>query len=200
VPSGDPVPSDDEVDALLHTFDGVLRTPLHRGDVLGSFAGLRPLLAAAPVDTADLSRRHVVRRGHDGVITVVGGKFTTYRRMAEDAVDAAIDGAGLTARRCVTTRLPLVGAASRARLAQVPAPARLVARYGLEATRVTGDATPVAPGQTVTGAEFAFALRHEGALDVDDLLDRRTRIGLVPADRAAAKPAAIRALARFSEE
>jgi glycerol-3-phosphate dehydrogenase len=191
VPDGDPVPTDVEVKALLGAFDGVLARPLRSDDVIGSFAGLRPLLSASAsnVDgTADLSRRHVVHRGDDGVVTVVGGKLTTYRRMAADALDAAVDAAGLRAGRCVTARLPLVGAASRRRLAQLPAPARLVARYGTEGPRVlaAGSQTAVAPGLAVTAAEFAFAVRHEGALDAADLLDRRTRIGLVPADRAAA--------------
>lgn len=201
VPEGDPVPADAEIEALLRGFDGVLRTPLHRDDVLGSFAGLRPLLDGGGHSggTADLSRRHVVRTGDDGVLTVVGGKFTTYRRMAADAVDAAVVAGGLPARSCVTARLPLVGAASPARLAEVAAPARLVARYGMEATPVLagGADSPVAPGVAVTEAEFAFAVRHEGALDVDDLLDRRTRIGLVRSDRTAALPAAERALAKF---
>ncbi len=200
VPDGDPVPSDAEIAALLGTFDEVLRTPLRRDDVIGSFAGLRPLLDAGPADTADLSRRHVVRVD-GGVVTVVGGKFTTYRRMAEDAVDRAVASAGLRARPCVTARLPLVGAASHRRLAQVAAPARIVARYGMEATKVIGnDDRPITKGCAVTGAEFAFALRHEGALDAADLLDRRTRIGLVPADRAAALPAAEQAVSQFSLE
>jgi glycerol-3-phosphate dehydrogenase len=95
--------------------------------------------------------------------------------------------------------LPLVGAASPADLARLSAPARLVARYGAEAPAVAGPdpgmLRPVAPGVPVTAAELLFAVRHEGALDENDLLDRRTRIGLVPADRDAALPAARAALA-----
>jgi glycerol-3-phosphate dehydrogenase len=131
--------------------------------------------------------------GADGVVTIVGGKLTTYRRMARDAVDAAVAHAGLRAGPSRTARIPLVGAAPRAALASVPAPRRLVDRYGTEAPVVLAMAggdpellAPVAPGTPVTGAELLFGLRHEGALDLDDLLDRRTRIGLVPADRAAA--------------
>jgi glycerol-3-phosphate dehydrogenase len=202
VPGGDPRPDDGEVEALLRSFDEVLRTPLERADVLGTFAGLRPLLAHGPGSgsTADISRRHVVRAGDDGVLTVVGGKLTTYRRMAADAVDAAIVLAGLRAGPCVTARLPLVGAASRARLARLAAPARLVRRYGTEAPRVIAEAggpaalDPIAPGISVTAAELAYAVRHEGALDLADLLDRRTRLGLVAPDREAARPAAERAL------
>ena len=137
-----------------------------------------------------------------GVTTVVGGKLTTYRRMARDAVDAALAYAGLAAPASRTDLLPLVGAASPAALARVAAPARLVARYGAEAPAVlalaAGDPdlrAPIADGTEVTGAELLWAVRHEGALDEDDLLDRRTRIGLRPSDRAAALPAARTALA-----
>jgi glycerol-3-phosphate dehydrogenase len=124
--------------------------------------------------------------------------------MARDAVDAAVAHGGLTAVPCRTARLPLVGAAPRAQLAAVPAPRRLVERYGTEAPAVLAAAgddpellTPIAAGTSVTGAELLFALRHEGALDVDDLLDRRTRIGLVAADRAAALPPALKLIDRF---
>jgi glycerol-3-phosphate dehydrogenase len=193
LPGGDPEPSDGEIDWLLRAFDGVLADPLNRSDVLGSFAGLRPLLAGTG-STADLSRRHLVRRGENGLISVVGGKLTTYRRMAEDAVDLAVRAAGLRAGGCRTRALPLVGAVRRADLARVDAPPRLVARYGSEAPAIwAGDSTPAAPGIAVTAAELRFGVQHEGALDVGDLLDRRTRIGLVPADREAARPAAERA-------
>jgi glycerol-3-phosphate dehydrogenase len=165
--------------------------------VLGAFAGLRPLLAGTRARTADLSRRHAVHATPDGLVTVVGGKLTTYRRMARDAVDAAVAVGRLTAGRCRTARLPLVGAGSP----DPGCPARLAARYGGEAAAVLAEAggdpallTPVAGGLGVTGAELRWAVRHEGALDVADLLDRRTRIGLVPADRIRAMPAAQAAL------
>ncbi|CAM5580653.1 Glycerol-3-phosphate dehydrogenase/oxidase OS=Streptomyces tendae OX=1932 GN=GUR47_05080 PE=3 SV=1 [Streptomyces tendae] len=129
----------------------------------------------------------------EGVITVVGGKLTTYRRMAEDAVDAAVAARGLAAGPSPTAALPLVGAAAPHTLAVVPAPRRLVWQYGTEAPAVQALAAReprlaerVLPGHPVTGAELVWALRHEGALDEADLLDRRTRIGLVPEDRAAA--------------
>src|SRR5262249_59957392 len=98
---------------------------------------------------------------------------------------------------CGTAGLRLVGAGPRSVLAAVAAPRRLVDRYGTQAPDVLAEAggdqellAPIAPGIPVTGAELLFALRHEGALDVDDLLDRRSRIGLVPADRIAALPTA----------
>lgn len=182
------VPASD-VDFLLDVGSSVLATPLRRADVLGAYAGLRPLVDGGATRSADLSRHHAVLTSPDGVITVVGGKLTTYRRMAEDAVDAT----KLTSTPSRTKRIPLVGAASRRTLSTMDAPRRLVFRYGTEAGRVAalGELDPalaatVADGSMVTAAEVVWAVRHEGALDAADVLDRRTRIGLVPADRAAA--------------
>ncbi|AZM64007.1 MULTISPECIES: glycerol-3-phosphate dehydrogenase/oxidase [unclassified Streptomyces] len=199
------VPQAPETDIgfLLDVLCSVLHVPVHRGDVVGAFAGLRPLLDTAPegadppVRTADLSRRHAVLISSEGVVTVVGGKLTTYRRMAEDAVDAAVRVRALAAGPSLTASLPLVGAAPPHVLAALPAPRRLVRLYGGEAPAVQALGTrdprlgePVLPGYPVTGAELLWAVRHEGALDEEDVLDRRTRIGLVPADRARALEAA----------
>src|SRR5690606_37435201 len=189
-----PTPTEPEIGFLLDVIAAVLDRPLRRADVVGAFAGLRPLLEADG-ETADLSREHAVLTSPSGVVTVVGGKLTTYRRMAEDAVDAPSR----------TRDLPLLGAADRGTLAALPEPARLVRRFGTEARLVidgsrstTGlsedELTEPGPGG-VTLAELVFAVTHEGAVDVDDLLDRRTRVGLVPADRAAAVPLAERAVA-----
>ena len=185
----DPEAGTADVDTLLTGLAAVLAEPLTRTDVLGTYTGLRPLLAAEG-RSADLSRRHAVRRGESGVLTVVGGKLTTYRRMAEDAVDAVVGPGGPP---CRTADVPLVGAASPAALREVPAPDRLVRRYGTEAARVLaqGPNTPLAAGIDTTVAEVLFALRHEGALDADDVLHRRTRIGLVAADAAACRPAVV---------
>jgi glycerol-3-phosphate dehydrogenase len=180
--------------------------------VVGSFAGLRPLLDSPHGDgsTADLSRKHAVLTSDDGLVTVVGGKLTTYRRMAEDAVDAALADSGLVAGPCRTGRLPLLGAADRATLARSVvegnAHPRLVRRFGTDADLVLRSArevtgledsellAPAAPHLPVTLAELVFGVTHEGAADVDDLLDRRTRVGLVPTDRALVEPLARRAL------
>jgi glycerol-3-phosphate dehydrogenase len=191
-----PRATDAEISFLLDTMSTALAEPLTRADILGSYSGLRPLLDTSDDTTADISRRHAVLTAPDGLVTIVGGKLTTYRRMAQDAVDAALERAGLSAAPCRTARLPLVGAAPRARLASVPAPARLVARYGTEAQAVqeSGSAEPVPGGLGITAAELRFAVRHELALDESDLLDRRTRIGLVPADRELALGAARAAL------
>jgi glycerol-3-phosphate dehydrogenase len=189
-----PEPPESDILYLLETLSAALEIPLTRDDVLGAYAGLRPLVDGDGA-SADLSREHAVIRGAGGLISVIGGKLTTYRKMAEDAVDAAVATGGLrSAGPCRTARLPLVGAAPRQALASVPAPARLVDRHGAEApavlARAEGDLellAPLAPGLDVLGVEVLHAVAAEGALDADDVLDRRTRIGLVPADRERAQ-------------
>jgi glycerol-3-phosphate dehydrogenase len=201
-----PEPTETEIGFLLDVVSAAFARPLHRADVVGTFAGLRPLLDGGDGSTADLSRRHAVVTGPSGVTTVVGGKLTTYRRMAQDAVDAAVEHHGLAAGPCVTVTLPLAGAAPRSVLATLEEPARLVRRYGADAALVLSSAreltglpdqellAPVSATVPITLAELLFGVTHEGAHDVDDLLDRRTRVGLVPEDRAAAEPLARRAL------
>jgi glycerol-3-phosphate dehydrogenase len=191
VPDVPEVPQSD-VDFLLRVASSVLARPPHQADVLGVYAGLRPLVDR-PGRSADLSRQHAVLTS-GGVTTVIGGKLTTYRRMAEDAVNAAVARAGLAVGASRTTTIPLVGASSRAELSMVDAPRRLVFRYGTEAARIAALAAmddelgaPVADGSPVTGAEVVWAVRHEGAVDAADVLDRRTRIGLVPTDRTKAE-------------
>ena len=193
-----PEPTESEIEFLLGVVSSALSRPVTREDVVGAFAGLRPLLESEG-STADLSRKHAVLTSKSGVVTIVGGKLTTYRQMAQDAVDAV----ALTSAPCRTRDLPLLGAASREELRRLDAPERLVRRFGTEAAsvldhaRTTGlpeeELLAAGPGG-VTLAELLFGVTHEGAADVDDLLDRRTRVGLVPADRAAALPLAERAL------
>ncbi|MFF9868841.1 FAD-dependent oxidoreductase [Streptomyces sp. NPDC013953] len=199
VPDVPEVPETD-IGFLLDVLGSALDVSLGRDDVIGAFAGLRPLLdtpgtpgTSGASRTADISRKHAVLTSPDGIVTVVGGKLTTYRRMAQDALDAAVSARGLTAGPCRTACLPLVGAAAPAALAALDAPRRLVRRYGTEAPAVhalgledPALARPVVPGHPVTVAELVWAVRHEGALDEADALDRRTRIGVVPHDREAA--------------
>ncbi|QSR28604.1 glycerol-3-phosphate dehydrogenase [Nocardioides aromaticivorans] len=208
-------PTEVEIGFLLDVVSASFSRQLRRSDVVGAFAGLRPLLDGGEGSTADLSRKHAVLTSRTGVVTIVGGKLTTYRRMAEDAVDAAVASAGLAAGPCVTATLPLLGAAPREALAEEaaragsPGAARLVRRYGADAGLALTAAVeasgwseaellaPIAPGHPTiptVWAELFFGITHEGAADVADLLDRRTRVGLVPADRAVALPAAERAL------
>ena len=181
-----------DIEWILGQVSRVLQSPLNAADVVGAFTGLRPLVAppvALDGETADISRRHLVRRGANGVITVTGGKLTTYRRMAQDAVDLISD------RPCRTTNIALVGAGPAAPAQSLPA--RLIRRYGAEAARVAALADghpdllePLAPGLGVRGVELVFAVRCEGARSVADVLERRTRLSLVPADLAAALPRA----------
>ncbi|MEU6312837.1 glycerol-3-phosphate dehydrogenase/oxidase [Streptomyces sp. NPDC047014] len=205
IPDVPEVPETD-IGFLLDVLGSAMDVTLSRADVVGAFAGLRPLLDTRGEGgrTADISRKHAILTSPEGVVTVVGGKLTTYRRMAQDALDAAVAARGLAAAGpCRTASVPLVGAAHPRTLAGLDAPARLVRRYGTEATAVHALglrdpdlARPVVPGHPVTRAELLWAVRHEGALDTADLLDRRTRIGLVSEDRDVAVAAADEALTR----
>jgi len=200
-----PEPTSSEVTFLLDVVNTALQTSLTTADVTGAYAGLRPLIDAGEGRTSDLSRDHAVLESDSGLFSVVGGKLTEYRHMAEDVLDRAITARGLTAQPCRTRNLPLVGAAANPVATQRNSgilrtsgdlPSSLVARYGAEsrnvvaAARCERPAEPVAEGIDVTRAEFEFAVTHEGALDVSDILDRRTRIGLVNADRERAIDAA----------
>jgi glycerol-3-phosphate dehydrogenase len=155
-----PCPSAEEEAMLLEHAGAALEVCLGPDDVAGRYAGLRPLLAGGDAATADLSRRHaVVEDPATGALTVVGGKLTTYRAMAQDAVDRITD------RPCRTHRLPLVGAAGTAAggaaregatAAVGGAPPRLVRRFGAEAAAVAelGSTDPLAPGVPVCEAEL----------------------------------------------
>lgn len=181
------VPSVSDADErfLLDMLSTRLRRPATSDDVIGRYAGLRPLLGGGDDSTsADLSRRHALL-DRDGVLVIVGGKLTTYRRMAQDAVDrvaATLDhGVG-----CRTTTLPLVGAMPRA----ATGADRLTRRFGAEAAQVAaaGPADPIAADVPALRCEVAWAMEAEGAVTADDVLDRRLRLDLVPAWRAAAAP------------
>jgi glycerol-3-phosphate dehydrogenase len=187
-----PEPSSEEIKFLLDTVNTALGTALGTADVIGAYAGLRPLIDTGAGRTADVSREHAVVESSSGVISVIGGKLTEYRYMAEDVLDRAIGLRRLRGADCRTRNLPLIGAPANPGPAAGPLaglPAALVARFGAEAANVVASATcarptdPIADGIDVTRAEFEYAVTHEGALDVDDILDRRTRIGLVPGDR-----------------
>jgi glycerol-3-phosphate dehydrogenase len=187
-----PQPTSEEISFLLSTVNTALDVALGAEDVIGAYAGLRPLIDTGEGRTADVSREHAVVESPSGVISVIGGKLTEYRYMAEDVLDRAVALRGLTATACRTRNLPLVGARSNpvATLrSSTELPSSLVARYGAEAPNVIAAAScdrptePVADGIDVTRAEFEYAVTHEGAMTVEDVVDRRTRIGLVEADR-----------------
>ena len=191
-----PQPTSAEISFLLDTVNTALDVALTTADVIGAYAGLRPLIDAGAGRTADVSRDHAVVESASGVISVIGGKLTEYRYMAEDVLNRAVALRGLPAGRCRTRNLPLVGAPGHTGGPPPGLPASLVARYGAEAPNVLASAgcerptEPVADGIDVTRAEFEYAITHEGAMTVDDILDRRTRIGLVAEDRTRACAAA----------
>lgn len=167
-PGGVPLvaqPTEPEIAFLLASINRVLMTPVSREQVRGAFAGLRPLVDSGTDATADVSRRHLVSASDAGFVTVLGGKLTTYRRMAEDAVDMAVRVRGLTAPASRTSSL------------------RLVERSAPPWTE------PLADGVDLGAADVIYAVREEGAMTADDVLDRRTRIGLVDADRERAREA-----------
>ena len=187
----------DDLDYVLAAVDHHLTSTITRSDVTGVWAGLRPLVEqAASVRTADLSRRHAITTSPSGVITVTGGKLTTYREMAEDTVDIVLARVGRRAR-CRTARLRLVGATPRSGHAD----ARLVARYGsetvliralIEADPQLGE--PLVPGLRHLRAEAVFAVRHEMATTLIDVLARRTRAHLQHRDACLAAAPAVAAL------
>jgi glycerol-3-phosphate dehydrogenase len=202
-----PEPSAQEVRFLLDTVNTALATALGPADVIGAYAGLRPLIDTGEGRTADVSREHAVIESASGVISVIGGKLTEYRYMAQDVLDHAVKLRHLQAGKCPTRNLPLIGAPGNPGLTREPPdaalPESLVQRYGAEAPNVIATAScdrpmePVAEGIDVTRAEFEYAITHECALDIADILDRRTRIGLVPDDRERAVSAAKEFLGRF---
>ncbi len=192
----EPTPTGEDIDYILEHANRVLDRPLTRSDVIGVYAGLRPLVAADDSKpTTKLSREHVVDTPVPGLTSIAGGKFTTYRLMARDVVDAAVADFGRWVPASVTDQLPLLGAdglaaaaAEAERLAEdygVPADAveHLLDRYGTlteEVLELTRDdpalARPLADGHPYLAAEAAYAVTHEGALHVEDVLVRRVRL------------------------
>jgi glycerol-3-phosphate dehydrogenase len=204
-----PVASRADIDYLLATVNHMLRVPLCADDIEGVFAGLRPLVAAtAGADTTKLSREHAVRSPAPGLSVIAGGKFTTYRVMARDVVDVALTdlsaGQGTEIPASRTHEVPLAGAegyhgawAGREHIAAsaglpVTQVERLLGRYGADLAGVLDLMAsrpdlrePVPGGGPYLGAEIVFACSHEGAVHLDDVLSRRTRIRIEISDRGA---------------
>ncbi|MEU3072484.1 glycerol-3-phosphate dehydrogenase/oxidase [Streptomyces laurentii] len=197
-----PAASSADIDYLLEHVNSVLHTPLTRDDVEGVYAGLRPLLAGESDATSKLSREHTVAHPVPGLVVVAGGKYTTYRVMAKDAVDEAVHGLDKRVAACVTEVTPLLGAEGyRARW---NARAGIAARAGLHVARIEhllnryGSLTeeildlvaadpalgkPLPAAEDYLKAEIVYSASHEGARHLDDVLTRRTRISIETFDR-----------------
>ncbi|MET0853760.1 MAG: glycerol-3-phosphate dehydrogenase/oxidase [Microterricola sp.] len=185
----------EEMDFLIEGAHSALKTDLSADDVVGSIGGCRPLVAPPGGKTIDVKRKHEIRVDHDGLVTVVGGKLTTSRHMAEQTIDAAQRVIGQR-RRCVTKNAYLLGAAGydgEAVVASGGLAAHLGERYGNEAQFVTdilGNnpelAAPIVDGLPYLEAEVVYSARHEMARSVDDILSRRTRARLMARDASAA--------------
>lgn len=209
----DPMPTAADVDYLLRNINAVLDKPLTRSDIEGVFAGLRPLVVRQNLArTSAMSREHIIERTAPGLTTVAGGKYTTYRVMARDAVDSAMSDLGRT-RACRTDTTPLLGARelAQARTA-LPATAlgvkltyaqreRLLGRYGalvMELAAVVERrpelAAPISGGAPYLGVEAVYAVTHEGALHLEDVLVRRTHIAIETPDQGRAAAPAVAAL------
>jgi glycerol-3-phosphate dehydrogenase len=190
-PVDDPQITADDISYLLRAINGASTTKITEADILGTWAGLRPLVAAAKSErTADLSRRHSVHTSPGGVVTVTGGKLTTYRRMAADAVDEIVKILGRGAARSHTKRIALQGAAGW----DAPdIPKNLAERYGSDGRAVAALersdpelAKPLIDELPYSRAEVVYAARAEMARTVDDVLSRRTRARLLARDASAA--------------
>jgi glycerol-3-phosphate dehydrogenase len=174
-----------EVDFLLETINPYLSRPLGRHDILSIFSGLRPLVTGKQVKTSKLSREHYIEISASCLVTVAGGKWTTYRRMAEDTIDAAIKRGLLPARPCISKSVRLHGAPADA------GPAGALSRYGTDAAAIEdlcrADATLthlLDHALPYTLGEVVYAVRQEMARTIEDVLSRRTRALLLDAGAA----------------
>jgi glycerol-3-phosphate dehydrogenase len=197
-----PAASRQDIDYLLHHVNRALARPIRHDDIEGVYAGLRPLLYGESDATSRLSREHAVSRSPTGLITVAGGKYTTYRVMAKDAVDAVTQGLDPAVSPSKTDSVPLLGAPGygdlldrRAALARESnltegQIGHLLGRYGSLITEVLALiserpelARPLPGAEDYLRAEVLYAASHEGALHLDDVLTRRTRISIETFDR-----------------
>ena len=204
-----------DIDYLLERVNEVLRVPLTREDVEGVYAGLRPLLAGESESTSKLSREHLVGHSVPGLVVIAGGKWTTYRVMAKDAIDAAVDAFDERVPASTTENIPLLGAEGyqaawnkRGRIARAfglhtVRVEHLLNRYGtltdelLDLIRETPSLADPLPGaDDYIEAEVVYAATHMGALHLEDVLARRTRISIEAWDRGVtAAPVAARLMA-----
>lgn len=194
-PSLEPVPTEHEIEFILETAGRYLAPAPARADILSLFAGIRPLVRAHAARTAALSREHLIHLDDSGLLTITGGKWTTYRNMAEDCIDRAIAVAGLEPRPCVTRTLRIRGWHDDSSIFGHLAP------HGADAPliRTLADAEshlsqPLHPRLPTIGAEITWAARHELARTVEDCLARRTRALFLDARAAIDMAPAVAAL------
>ncbi|WP_286157019.1 glycerol-3-phosphate dehydrogenase/oxidase [Streptomyces sp. AA4] len=197
-----PAATKHDIDYLLEHVNSVLATPLTHDDIEGVYAGLRPLLAGESEETSKLSREHAVARVAPGLVAIAGGKYTTYRVMAADAVDAAVVDLPGRPPSSITDKVPLLGADGYHAL--VNQADHLAAEHGLHPYRVrhlldrygslvhevlalAADRPellkPIESAPDYLGVEVVYAASHEGALHLEDVLARRTRISIEYAHR-----------------
>jgi glycerol-3-phosphate dehydrogenase len=177
----DPQPTGEEIAYLLETVNGYLEDPIDASAVTASFAGLRPLVERGATSTAKESREHVVETSPSGLVSIAGGKWTTYRKMAQDAVDAAIASGGLSAAPCRTATLRLHDDTGDELGALIAARPEL--------------AEPLYPGFAYTKADVVNGYRTEMARTPDDILARRTRLAFLDSKAALACRETVAALA-----
>ncbi|GMQ84828.1 MAG: glycerol-3-phosphate dehydrogenase/oxidase [Acidimicrobiia bacterium] len=210
-----PAASSNDIDYLIGQVNLLLADPLSRDDVVGVYAGLRPLVSGSPGATTQLSREHAITHPAPGMVTIAGGKFTTYRVMARDVVDEALGEREGTMPASRTEDVPLVGSdgwnrhwedrAKTARDRDLPVSTveHLLRRHGSDTERILDliDADPdlgerLDPGAPALKVEVVWAAQCEAALHLDDLLTRRTRLSIGARDRGvAAAPEAARLVA-----
>jgi glycerol-3-phosphate dehydrogenase len=196
-----PAASKRDIEYVLEQANKILECQLTPDDVVGVFAGLRPLVTGSAESTAKLSREHSITEPVPGLITIAGGKLTTYRVMAEDTVDRACESAGIDVPATKTDQIALIGATgystmnrNRAALAteydvSEAEIKRLLNRYGSETVTILELAASDPelgmrlPSGSYLGAEVHFAVTNEGALHLDDVLTRRTRLSIESEDR-----------------
>ncbi len=203
----EPVADQADIQYVLDHANAVLATPLTADDIIGSYAGLRPLLQPGTLDgdesrSTKVSREHTVTEAAPGLVVIAGGKLTSYRKMAEDAVDFALGERGAQARPSVTAETPLQGAdgyhalwSGREAIARtsglsVDHVEDLLDRYGSDISAILASikerpdlAGELAGAPEYLRAEIAFGVSHEGALHLEDLLARRTRLSYEHRDR-----------------
>jgi len=210
----DPQCTPDDIEYLLRAINGAIEGTITEDDIVGTWAGLRPLVKSASSGrTADLSRRHKVRVGEDGLISTTGGKLTTYREMAEDTVDAVRkalpdEARKRTTRSSRTKHLKVHGAVGWDAVTYGPSTpvdghtfTHLRTRYGSETPTLLAMVEhqpelgePLVPGLPYLKAEAVFAARYEMARHIDDVLSRRTRARLLGRDASAEAASSVAAL------